>query len=48
MYELFGTSFLGQLEYLGTFPKKEYALKAFDSYWGLGYRKLKICKIDVR
>ena len=47
MYELFGTR-NGLLEFLGVFHTEDFALKAYDNFWGCGYQNLKLCKWKIK
>ena len=40
--ELFATSRLNKVEYLGCFVKEEHALEAVDQYVGMGYKNPKL------
>ena len=46
MYELYGmTKYDTHIERLGIFHTRDFALKAFDNFWGIGYKNLSIHKI---
>lgn len=44
-YELFGTNHSGLVEFLGTYADQGLLLEAVDQYEGLGYKKIKYCKV---
>ena len=46
MFELFGTNFSHQIEYLGTFRTKLETQEVADNFKAIGYSKLKYCKYE--
>lgn len=46
MFELFGTNFSNQVEYLGTFRTELEVNEVADSFRSIGYSKLKYCRYE--
>ena len=46
MFELFGTNFSHQVEYLGTFRTELETQEVADDFKAMGYSKLKYCKYE--
>ena len=46
MFELFGTNFSHQIEYLGTFRTELETQEVADNFRAIGYSKLKYCKYE--
>lgn len=46
MFELFGTNFSHQVEYLGTFRTERETQEVADDFKAMGYSKLKYCKYE--
>ena len=44
MFELFGTNFSHQVEYLGTFRTELETQEVAENFKAIGYSKLKYCK----
>ena len=46
MFELFGTNFSHQVEYLGTFRTELETQEVAENFKAIGYSKLKYCKYE--
>lgn len=44
-YELFATDHSGEVVFLGTYGHESLLLEALDQYTGMGYKKIKYCRV---